>query len=143
MPGLDGQKMSKSYGNFISLREEDEVIETKIRKMPTDPARVRLHDPGTPELCPVWALHQIYSDEATQEWAYKGCKTGSIGCLECKQPVIDAIKKEVAPMRERARELEKEPDRVRAILVEGAEGAREAARATLEEVRSAMGLTYR
>lgn len=143
MPGLDGQKMSKSYGNIISLREEDEVIETKVRKMPTDPARVRLHDPGTPEVCPVWELHQVYSDEATKKWAYEGCKSGSIGCLECKQPVIDAIKKEVAPMRERAQELAREPDKLRAILAEGAEEARDAARATLDEVRTAMGLNYR
>lgn len=143
MPGLDGQKMSKSYGNFISLRDEDELIEHKIRKMPTDPARVRKHDPGTPEVCPVWALHKIFSDEDTQKWAYNGCKTGSIGCLECKQPLIDAIKKQVAPIRERANELDKEPDKVRAILAEGAEEARDAARATLEEVKSAMGLNYR
>lgn len=143
MPGLDGQKMSKSYNNFISLREEDEVIDKKIRKMKTDPARIHISDPGNPDHCPVWDLHKIYSDDDTKKYVWDGCTSGTIGCFECKQIVAKSIKEEVAPMRERAKELEAQPDKVRAILAEGAEEARDAARATLSEVRAAMGLDYR
>ncbi len=143
MPGLDGEKMSKSYGNTISLREDPAVVEKKIKTMTTDPARVRLKDPGDPAKCPVFKLHQIYSDDSTREWVCNGCTTASIGCIECKGPIIDAVKAELAPIRERAAHYEENPDLVRGIVAEGCENARSLARATLEEVRSAMGLDYR
>ncbi|WP_111656868.1 tryptophan--tRNA ligase [Isoalcanivorax indicus] len=143
MPGLDGQKMSKSYGNTISLREDPDELEQKIRRMPTDPARVRRDDPGTPEKCPVWEFHKVYSDEATCAWVQEGCTSAGIGCLDCKKPVIDAVQAELEPIRRRAEEHMRNPDLVRTIVSEGCEEAREAARATLEEVRSAMGLNYR
>jgi len=143
MPGLDGQKMSKSYNNTIALREEPDSVAKKVRTMPTDPARVRRTDPGNPEKCPVWPLHQVYSDESTREWVWEGCTTAGIGCLECKQCVVDRILEELAPMRERAREYEEDPGQVRAILSEGAEAARDMARDTLEEVRRVMGLVQR
>ena len=143
MPGLDGQKMSKSYGNTISLREDPDELEQKIRRMPTDPARVRRDDPGTPEKCPVWEFHKVYSDQATCAWVQEGCTSAGIGCLDCKKPVIDAVQAELEPIRRRAEEHMRNPDLVRTIVSEGCEEAREAARATLEEVRSAMGLNYR
>jgi tryptophanyl-tRNA synthetase len=143
MPGLDGQKMSKSYGNFISLREEPDSVDEKIRRMPTDPARVRRTDPGNPDNCPVWQLHQIYSDEQTRQWVREGCTTAGIGCLDCKKPVVEAVQAELEPIRRRAEEHTRNPDLVRSIVADGCEEAREAARATLEEVRSVMGLNYR
>lgn len=143
MPGLDGQKMSKSYGNTIPLREEVDQVAKKINTMPTDPARVRLSDPGDPEKCPVWQLHEVYSDDDTKNWVQQGCRNASIGCLACKKPVIDAVVAELEPIQERAAQYEKEPDVVRAILAEGAEQARETARDTLRDVREAMGLGYR
>lgn len=143
MPGLDGRKMSKSYGNTISLREEPEQVEKKIRTMPTDPARVRRSDPGEPTKCPVWEFHKVYSDSSTQEWVLNGCRSAGIGCLECKQPVIEAVKAELAPIQQRAQEYESDPDLVRNIVAEGCEQARSVARETMAEVRSAMGLDYR
>ncbi len=143
MPGLDGQKMSKSYGNTITLREEPEQVQIKIRKMPTDPARVRRSDPGTPEKCPVWQLHEIYSGDEVKAWVQQGCTSAGIGCLECKQPVIDAINKELAPIRERAQHFADNPALVRSILDRGCMVARGAAEQTLVEVRRAMGLFYR
>ncbi len=140
--GLDGQKMSKSYGNTITLREEPEVVEEKIKTMPTDPARVRLADPGEPEKCPVWSLHEIYSTEEVKTWVQKGCRTAGIGCLQCKGPLIDSIKAEQAPMRERAQEYVENPALVSEIITRGAQAAREIARDTLEEVREAMGLNH-
>lgn len=140
MPGLDGQKMSKSYGNTISLRENPAVIEEKLRKMPTDPARVRRDDPGTPEKCPVWELHEVYADEDQKAWVREGCTTAGIGCIDCKKPLIDAVLKEQTPIRERALEYESEPETVRGIIAEGCEAARDVARETMEEVREAMGL---
>ncbi len=142
MPGLDGQKMSKSYDNTISLRDDPEVVEKKIRTMPTDPARVRLTDPGDPEKCPVWQFHLIYSDNDTREWVQEGCRNASIGCLDCKGPIIDAVKAELKPIHERAREYERDHKAVRTIVAEGCDAARDVARDTLEEVRAAMGLTY-
>jgi tryptophanyl-tRNA synthetase len=142
LQGLDGQKMSKSYGNAIALREDKESITRKIRTMPTDPARVRRSDPGDPEKCPVWQLHQVYSDDGTKEWVVKGCKSAGIGCLECKQPVIDAILKELEPMRERAQQYLDDPSLVRAIVAEGCDTARKLAQATMRDVRDAMGLSY-
>jgi len=143
MPGLDGQKMSKSYGNTIALREDPEIIEKNLRTMPTDPARVRRTDPGTPEKCPVWSLHQVYSSDEIKTWVQEGCRTAGIGCLDCKGPVIDAIQQELAPIRERAVEYEKDKGLVRNILSEGCDKARDVAKQTLSEVRQSMGLDYR
>ena len=143
MPGLDGQKMSKSYGNTIGLREAPAEVEKKLRTMPTDPARVRKTDPGEPQKCPVWQLHEIYSTDEIRDWAQQGCRSAGIGCIDCKQPIIDEVLKEQAPMRERAEEYIGNPNLVRSIVNEGAEEAREVARKTLEEVRQAMGLEYR
>lgn len=143
MPGLDGQKMSKSYGNFISMREEPADVDNKIRRMPTDPARVRRTDAGNPDNCPVWQFHMVYSDDTTRQWVREGCTSAGIGCLDCKKPIIEAIQEELEPIRKRAEEHLRNPDLVRTIVAEGCEEAREAARATLEEVRAAMGLNYR
>jgi tryptophanyl-tRNA synthetase len=142
LPGLDGQKMSKSYGNAIALREDRESVTKKIRTMPTDPARVRRTDPGDPLKCPVWQLHQVYSDEPTKEWVMKGCTSAGIGCLECKQPVIDAVLKEQEPMRERAQQYLDDPSLVRAIVADGCDKARKLAQETMRDVREAMGLNY-
>ncbi|MBN9132148.1 MAG: tryptophan--tRNA ligase [Nitrosospira multiformis] len=142
MPGLDGQKMSKSYNNTITLREDPASVTRKIRTMPTDPARVRRIDPGTPEKCPVWQFHLVYSDEDTKRWAYEGCITAGIGCLDCKQPVIDAILAEQRPMHQRARMYEEEPSLVRNIIADGCERADKLAQETMREVREAMGLDY-
>lgn len=143
MPGLDGQKMSKSYDNAITLREAPESVRKKLRTMPTDPARVRRTDPGDPDRCPVWQLHQVYSDEDTKAWVRDGCRAASFGCLDCKQPLIDAVLAEQAPIRERAEEYLSSPDVVRSIITEGCDEARDVAQETLEDVRQAMGLEYR
>ena len=142
MPGLDGQKMSKSYGNTIALRDDPDEVEKKLRTMPTDPARVRRDDPGDPGKCPVFQLHQVYSDESRQQWVREGCTSAGIGCLDCKQPIIDAVRSELAPIRERAREFEEDPQLVRNILREGGEAARDVASETIDEVRSVIGLKY-
>ena len=142
MPGLDGQKMSKSYGNTIALREEPEAVAKKIRTMPTDPARVKRSDPGTPEKCPVWSLHLVYSDDERKKWVQKGCTTAGIGCLECKQPVIEAINAELAPIRERAQTYLDDPSLVKNIVADGCEKAKKLAEETMREVREAMGLSY-
>jgi tryptophanyl-tRNA synthetase len=142
VPGLDGRKVSKSYGNAILLREEPAEVTRKIRTMQTDPARVRRSDPGNPEKCPVWPLHQIYSDAPTQQWVVKGCTTAGIGCLDCKQPVIDAIVREQLPMRERAQKYLDDPQLVRNIVADGCEKARRLAEETMSDVREAMGLDY-
>lgn len=143
MPGIDGRKMSKSYGNTITLREAPDNVTTKIRTMPTDPARVRRTDAGEPEKCPVWQWHLVYSDDQTREWVQEGCRSAGIGCLDCKQPVIDAVQAELDPIRKRAEEYSASPDMVRAVVTEGCERAREEAQSTLQEVREAMGLAYR
>jgi len=142
LPGLDGQKMSKSYGNAIGLREDRESVTKKMRTMPTDPARVRRTDPGEPERCPVWQLHKVYSDEPTKEWVLTGCRTAGIGCLECKQPVIDAVLKEQEPMRERAQQYLDDQSLVRAIIADGCDKARKLAQETMRDVREVMGLSY-
>ncbi len=142
MPGLDGQKMSKSYNNTISLREEPSEVEKKIRTMRTDTNRVRRDDPGNPELCPVWQLHEVYSDDDVKDWVQKGCRSAGIGCIECKGPVMDAVKAELQPIQERARHYENNPDLVKSIIMEGSESARDAAKTTMEDVRHAMGLAY-
>lgn len=143
MPGLNGEKMSKSYGNTIGLREAPESITQKLRTMPTDPARVRRQDPGEPEKCPVWKFHQVYSSAEVQSWVQVGCRGAGIGCLDCKQPIIDAVLAELRPIRERALDLERDTDAVRAIIADGCEAARDVARETMDEVREAMGLVYR
>ncbi|RMD69489.1 MAG: tryptophan--tRNA ligase [Gammaproteobacteria bacterium] len=143
MPGLDGQKMSKSYHNTIALREDPQSVVQKIRTMPTDPARVRRTDPGDPDKCPVWQWHLVYSSEEVRAWVQKGCRTASIGCLECKQPVIDAVLAELKPIQERAQTFIEQPSLVRSILFKGSEEAREMAKDTMEEVRHAMGIDYR
>jgi tryptophanyl-tRNA synthetase len=134
--------MSKSYGNTIALREPPEEVARKIRTMPTDPARVKRADPGDPERCPVWQLHKVYSDETRRSWVREGCTTAGIGCLECKQPVIEAVQAELAPMRERAQAYLEDPTLVRNLLADGCERAREMAAETMREVREAMGLAY-
>jgi tryptophanyl-tRNA synthetase len=142
MPGLDGQKMSKSYNNTITLREDAQSVIKKIRTMPTDPARVRRTDPGDPEKCPVWQFHLVYSDDKTQQWVQQGCRTAGIGCLECKQPVIDAVLQEQEPMRERAQVYLDDPTLVHNIVEEGCDRARKLAAETMRDVREAMGLNY-
>lgn len=143
MPGLDGQKMSKSYGNTISLREDPESVRRKLNTMPTDPARVRRTDPGNPDRCPVWQLHQVYSDESTQSWVREGCTTAGIGCLDCKAPVVESVLVELEPIAARAEEYVHQPDVVRSIIAEGTEHARDVASETMDDVRAAMGLAYR
>ena len=142
MPGLDGQKMSKSYHNTIALREEPHQIEKKILTMPTDPARVKRTDPGEPEKCPVWQFHKIYSDESTKEWVQTGCRTAGIGCVDCKRPVIEAIGRELQPIQEAIKEYEADLGLVKRIVVEGSEQAREEANKTLNDVRDVMKLDY-
>ena len=142
VPGLDGQKMSKSLGNTILMREDPAEVTKKVRTMQTDPARVRRSDKGNPERCPVWSLHQIYSDQARRDWVWKGCTTAGIGCLDCKQPVIDAIIAEQAPIRERAQRYLDDPQLVRNIVADGCEKARKLAEETMRDVRDSMGLNY-
>ncbi|MEQ1815197.1 MAG: tryptophan--tRNA ligase [Nitrosomonas sp.] len=142
MPGLDGQKMSKSYNNTISLREDPESIRKKVRTMPTDPARVRRSDPGDPARCPVWQFHMVYSDDNTREWVQRGCKNAEIGCLDCKSPIIDKILAEQAPMYERIMKYEEDPTLVRNIIADGCEKANKLAEETMRDIREAMGLSY-
>ncbi len=142
MPGLDGQKMSKSYKNTISLRDTEPEIENKIKRMPTDPARVKITDPGNPEKCPVWQLHQVYSDKMTCDWVVAGCSSAKIGCVECKQPVIKAIKSELAPMQECVAKYQSDPELVKQIIFEGSKKARNVAKETMAEVREAMKIGY-
>lgn len=141
--GLDGRKMSKSYGNTISLRENPASVEEKIKTMRTDTNRVRREDPGDPDKCPVWNLHEIYSNDEVKDWVQTGCRSAGIGCLDCKGPLIDSILKEQSPIRERAREYQEDTETVRGIISEGCEAARGIARETIREVRQAMGLEYR
>jgi tryptophanyl-tRNA synthetase len=142
MPGLDGQKMSKSYNNTISLREDEADVNRKIRTMPTDPARIRRTDAGDPDKCPVWQLHLVYSNEDTRQWVQQGCRSAGIGCIECKQPVIHAVLEEQKPMRERAQVYLDDPSLVRNIIADGCEKARKLASETMRDVREAMGLGY-
>lgn len=142
MPGLDGQKMSKSYGNTITMREAPEQVSKKVKAMPTDPARVRRTDAGNPEKCPVWQLHQVYSDHETREWVKQGCTSAGIGCLDCKQPVIEGVLREQQPMFERAEQYLSHPDRVKEIVFEGCRRAEKVAKETMTDVRAAMGLGF-
>ena len=143
MPGLDGEKMSKSYNNFISLREAPDTVEQKIRTMQTDPARVRKTDPGDPERCPVFGLHQVYPDEATLQWAAQGCRSASMGCIDCKGPLIGSVNAEQEIIRQRAQQFDEDPDLVNTIIQEGSEKARSIARETLDDVREAIGISHR
>ncbi|MDD5471444.1 MAG: tryptophan--tRNA ligase, partial [Sideroxydans sp.] len=143
MPGLDGQKMSKSYNNTISLREDEAEVAKKIKTMPTDPARIRRTDPGDPDKCPVWQLHEVYSGENVKQWVQQGCRSAGIGCIECKQPVIDGVLSEQRPMRERAQRYLDDPTLVRNIIADGCEKARKLAIDTMRDVREAMGLEYK
>jgi tryptophanyl-tRNA synthetase len=143
VPGVDGRKMSKSYGNTIGMREDPDAVAAKLKTMQTDPARVRRTDPGNPDICPVFALHQLYSSEETRNWANAGCRSAGIGCLECKKPLIDSVVAEITGFRQRAQEYEDNPDLVRGIIAEGCEKAREVAGQTLDDVKQAMGLAYR
>ncbi|MCU7852030.1 MAG: tryptophan--tRNA ligase [Candidatus Thiodiazotropha sp. (ex Monitilora ramsayi)] len=140
MPGLDGQKMSKSYGNTLSLREDLSDVETMIKRMPTDTNRVRRNDPGDPEKCPVWQFHLVYSDDATKQWVQEGCRSAGIGCLDCKAPVVEAVVAELKPIQARAAEFEAQPELVQRIIREGSEKARIVARETMQEVRQSMSL---
>jgi tryptophanyl-tRNA synthetase len=142
MPGLDGQKMSKSYGNTITMREDADSVTKKIRTMQTDPARVRRTDAGDPDKCPVWQFHQIYSNDEVKAWVQKGCRSAGIGCIECKQPVIEAVLTEQKPMHERAKMYEEDPQLVRNIIADGCEKARKLAQDTMRDVREAIGLDY-
>jgi tryptophanyl-tRNA synthetase len=139
-PGIDGQKMSKSYNNTITLREEPKSVEKKVRTMPTDPARIRRTDPGDPKKCPVWQLHKVYSTDEVKDWVQKGCRKAEIGCIDCKKPLIDAIIKEQAPIRERAKEFSDDMDTVRKIVDDGCVAARKVASETIKEVREIIGL---
>jgi tryptophanyl-tRNA synthetase len=142
LPGLDGEKMSKSYDNIIALRDDPDRVAERLRVMPTDPARKRRHDPGEPEKCPVWGLHKVYSDDETRKWVQEGCRSADIGCVDCKQPLIEAILAEQKAMHERAAPYAEDPTLVRNIIADGCERAREIAGETLEEVRRSMGLEY-
>ncbi|WP_374336128.1 tryptophan--tRNA ligase [Leeia sp.] len=142
MPGLDGRKMSKSYQNTVTLRDTPETVAKKVKQMPTDPSRVRRTDPGNPEKCPVWQLHQVYSDDQVKNWVQQGCTSAGIGCIECKQPVIDSMVAEQKPMQERAQMYQDDPTLVRNIIADGCERARKVAQETMRDVREAMGLLY-
>lgn len=142
LPGLDGAKMSKSYNNSIAIREDRASIEHKVRRMPTDPARVKRSDAGDPHKCPVWQFHLVYSDEGTRQWVTQGCTTAGIGCLDCKQPVIDGILREQQPMLERAQKYVENPKMIREIVDNGTQKARKTAQETMRDVRDAMGLSY-
>jgi len=142
MPGLDGQKMSKSYNNIISLREDPDSVRKKIRTMPTDPARVRRTDPGNPAVCPVWQFHLIYSNDETRKWVQQGCTSAEIGCLDCKSPLIEKVLAEQEPMHERARMYEEDPALVRNIIADGCEKANQLAEETMRDIRTAIGLNY-
>ncbi len=142
MPGLDGQKMSKSYNNIIGLREDPDSVRKKIRTMPTDPARIRRTDPGNPAVCPVWQFHLIYSNDETRKWVQQGCTSAEIGCIDCKSPLIETILAEQAPMHERARMYEEDPALVRNIIADGCEKANQLAEETMRDIRSAIGLNY-
>jgi tryptophanyl-tRNA synthetase len=143
MPGLDGQKMSKSYNNTVALRDTPDEITKKIKTMPTDPARVRRTDPGDPEKCPVWDLHQVYTSDITRKELSEGCKTASIGCIDCKQYIIDSIIDELKPIQLRMKDYLSDLSGVDSIINEGCEYARDVAQDTIEEVRKVMGLTSR
>jgi tryptophanyl-tRNA synthetase len=141
LPGTDGRKMSKSYGNTIQMSDSEAEIRAKLKTMVTDPARVRRTDPGNPEVCPVFDLHKVFSSAETQSQAAEGCRTAGIGCIQCKGWLADAVVAHLSPIRERRAHFEAHPEEVKAILENGAARARERAAKTLEEVYRAMGLS--
>jgi tryptophanyl-tRNA synthetase len=138
IPGLDGRKMSKSYGNAITLSEPDDDIRKKTKVMVTDPARKRRTDPGNPDVCPVYDWHKLFSSPATLEWAAQGCRTAGIGCIECKAKMADHLIEWIAPVRERRLEYEKHPKRVLEVIDEGSKRARAEAQKTMTRVREAV-----
>ncbi len=140
LPGTDGRKMSKSYDNAIALRDTREVVTRKIRTMATDPARVKRSDPGEPDRCPVWSYHEAFSTEVTRQWAGTGCRTAEIGCLDCKNRLLEGMWAALEPVWERLGKLESRPEAVREVLAAGSERARREARITLDEVRDALRL---
>lgn len=142
MPGTDGRKMSKSYGNAIFLKDPPELIREKLRPMVTDPARKRRSDPGDPDVCPVFDLHKAFSPRETQEWSAAGCRSASIGCLDCKAKLADHLVARLAEIHARRPQYASRPDTAWDVLKAGAQKARETARATMEEVRAAMKIRY-
>lgn len=140
MPGLDGQKMSKSYNNTIMLRDDKKTIERKIKTMPTDPARVKRTDPGDPAKCPVWEFHKIYSDQKTCQWVESGCKSASIGCIDCKKPIINSIINELEPIQDKISHFENNKQQVRSIVNQGCLDARIQAKNNIQLIKEAMGL---
>ena len=142
IPGTDGRKMSKSYGNAIYLKDDPETIRQKLKPMVTDPARKRRSDPGDPEVCPVFDLHKAFSPQETREWAAQGCRSAGIGCLDCKAKLADHLIARITTIHERRQELAKRPDTVWDVLVEGSKRARQVAEATMEDVRAAMKIRY-
>jgi len=141
LPGTDGRKMSKSYGNTILLTDPEPVVRQKLKTMVTDPARVRRTDPGNPDVCPVGDLHKIFSDPATNERVNAGCRSAGIGCIECKGWAADSLVKILNPMQERRKKYEENPRLAWDILESGSEQARKRAGATMDEVRDAMGMS--
>ncbi len=140
LPGTDGRKMSKSYGNTVLLSDSEGEIRSKLKTMVTDPARIRRDDPGNPDICPVFDLHNVFSTEETQQKVREGCTTAGIGCIECKGWLADNIVRELAPIRERRSKLEANPHEVDAILTDGNSRAAARAAVTMREVRAAVGL---
>ena len=140
LPGLDGRKMSKSYGNAVFLSDPPEEIDRKLSRMMTDPARVKRSDPGEPEKCPAFELHKIYCTPEEIEFVSNGCRTAGIGCLECKKVMIKHVIEDLAPFREKRAQLEKKPEVVEEILQAGHEAAQQKASETMSEVRETLGL---
>jgi len=138
IPGTDGRKMSKSYGNFISLSESDESIRTKTKAMMTDPARKRRTDPGNPDVCPAYDWHKLFSPQETLDWASHGCRTAGIGCIECKAAMADHLIKWIGPVRQRREDYQQQPQHVLEILDTGSTRARMVAQDTMERVREAV-----
>jgi tryptophanyl-tRNA synthetase len=141
LPGTDGRKMSKSYGNTIMLTDPEPVVRQKLKTMVTDPARVRRSDPGNPDVCPVGDLHKIFSDRATMDKVNVGCRSAGIGCIECKSWAADALVQLLSPMQERRKKFEENPRLAWDILEAGSERARKAAAETMDDVRGAMGMS--
>jgi tryptophanyl-tRNA synthetase len=140
LPGTDGRKMSKSYGNTILLSDPEPEVRSKLKTMVTDPARVRRSDPGNPDVCPVFDLHKVFSTQETQAEAAEGCRTAGIGCIQCKGWLADAVVKELAPIQERRRYFEANQDEVALILKDGAVRANKRANKTMQQVREAVGI---
>ena len=140
LPGLDGRKMSKSYNNAVFLSDPPPEIDKKLSRMMTDPARVRRSDPGEPEKCPAFQLHKIYCSPQEIAEVSKGCRSASIGCLECKKVMIKHVIADLAPFHEKRKAYENNPSQLQEILEAGNSAARETAAATMEQVRTAVGL---